>query len=202
MGTSVSTYIRKKGTNPFADAIGRNEAGELTVDIDRVLSLTGTTALYRYQVYRNQVDALKKALGSGPVRASDLENFGFSEQRTTGGDSDIPYTYTWRPLKNLYTKQAYRSAVEAFKIKEQGQQEAARIAQEGRDRARQANFGAELEAVNRRALAAAEDNAYEQRGGTPDVVLSSDTDIDDAPAGQGVNARRRRSAFSGGGLRI
>ena len=198
MGNNVSTYIKKKGTNPFADAIGRNEAGDLTVDIGRVLGLVGTAA-----VHRNQVSDLTKALGSGPVRASDLENYSASYRGTTGGDADEAHTSVWNPLKsNAYVDQAYRSAVEAFNIKEQGQKEAARIAQEGRDKARQANFGAELATANRQALSASEDNAYEQEGGTPDVVLSADADIDGAPAGQDSNARRRRAAFSGGGLRI
>jgi len=195
MGSLHSLYGRNK--NVFEGTIGRNEAGEITVDLGRWLKNLDPSMRKS-----PQATDLIKALGTGPVREADLKNYSATYHGTTGGDADQAYTYTWKPIDKAQ-KGAYGLAVDLFKIKEQGEKDSARIAQEGRDKARQTNFGAELDSVNRRALAASEDSAREQVGGTPDVVLSSDTDADDASAGPGGDARRRRSSFfPGGGLRI
>src|SRR5690606_38915680 len=147
------------------------------------------------------VSDMVKSLGSGAVRASDLEKYNPTYKGYDGAYNEYEFDYSWNPINDdKFTKQAYQLAMQEFK---KGEKTAAKIAQEGRNKARQANFGTELDALNRRALAASEDNSYEQVGGSPDVVLSSDTDADDAPAGQGRGSRRRRSAFfSGGGLLI
>lgn len=199
MGTNVHTYLRKKGTNPFADAIGRSESGDLTVDVGRVINVLGEPSAANF----DQVRDFTRTVGTGQVRVDDLRNYGKDYASSTGGDADMAYTYTWRPpIHEGFEKQAFNSAIEAFEIKEQGQAQAARIAQEGRDRARQTNFGAELSTANRQALSSSEDNARGQEGGTPDVVLSSDPGPDSGLTGSNGNARRRRAQFSGAGLRI
>lgn len=84
-------------------------------------------------------------------------------------------------------------------------QEVARIAQEGRDRIKQAQLSSEIGYAQDAARRASED---QQRSGTapggPDVRLTTgdrDTDsVDDE--GGGGSARRRRAAYQGSGLKI
>jgi len=198
MGTNVSEYIKKRGSNPFAGAVSRNAEGALTVDLGRVLDTVGVAA-----TNRQQVNDLTAALGRGPVSVDALRDYRATYRQTTGGDADMAYDSVWSPTGNRFAEQALDSAIEAFNIRERGEQDAARIAQDGRDEARQSNFGAELATAQRRSLAASEDQAQAGSSATPDVVL--DSGVEDggeaATAGNG-NTRRRRQAFSGAGLRI
>jgi len=199
MGHTISHYVRYEGKNPLVDAISRNKTGELVIDVNRVIKALAPGDL---EYERQGITDLTKALGT-QARLNDLRKYSKTYHRID--DYGYGYDIEWSPLGGKYTDQALKSALEAFGIKEKGQQEAARIAQAGRDKARQANFGAELESINRRALAASEDNARNQESGAsdaPDVVLSTDTDAEDASDGRDARARRRRAAFSGGGLRI
>jgi hypothetical protein len=203
MGTLIARYAKKQGGNPLSGAVSRGADGNLSINLEQAINALSQQGSFGIDDGR-EIEKMRGALGNA-TSVDALRNYSSSYQTTTGGDRDENVTNTWSAVGRGdmdYSNQALNSAIEAFEIQERGQQDAANIAQQGRERAKVANMGAGIASAQRQSLAAAEGAAYDGgEGGTPDVVEGSNLDEGgDAGEGGNENARRRRQSYGGAGL--
>lgn len=203
MGILITQAIKKNRSNPFAGMVSRGEDGSAVFDLAGAASaIRGTNSA----AHRDTVGAMLADLGDRPtvdaVRAysRDVDGGGYSG---SGESTTYAQPNTFSPFSNDIGRQALDSALEAFEIREKGQADAARISQQGREKAAIANMGSGIASAQRRALGAAEQNAYDQQaqeGGVADVVEGSNVEEAGGEEGGNDTARRKRQSFGGAGL--
>lgn len=200
MGVLIANSIRRNKANPFAGMVSRGADGAPVFDLARAASSLGGADSARFGA---PIKELRAALGDTPT-IDALRGYSREYEVSTGGDADERTTSVFAPFGGDLGKQALDSTLQHFEITEKGQADAARIAQEGREKAAIANMGSGIASAQRRALGAAEQNAYDaaggQEGGVADVVEGSN--IEEAGGEEGGNdvARRKRQSYGGAGL--
>lgn len=162
-----------------------------------------------YKGNQGRSAALSAANRGGRVDMSSFDPFAYDSSGATtdtgaSGEGLLPQGMGDAIARDISERQFKEQAYGRADKQYASDQEVARIAQEGRDRIKQAQLSSEIGYAQDASRRASED---QQRSGTtpggPDVRLTTDGgDADSVDDGGGGGARRRRGAYQGSGLKI